>query len=130
MSDQPTEPAQGEASTRPERRQFPRVSFRSRADMTSIPDGEAIDGSVLDIGLGGVRLVCSVPVVVGQVVSLTLSFTTDAGTEASEGPLLGRVISLAIDDDAAIVGVAFDRPLDDRSAPTLARTIAGLTDRL
>jgi hypothetical protein len=66
--------------------------------VSSPGNDETVDGVVRGIEPGRVALLCSLPIGVGEAVSLTFSLTAELGTTTTEGPVPGRVTHLRLDD--------------------------------
>jgi hypothetical protein len=108
-----------------DKRRFERVPFFAEVAV-SLPAGEhLIDARSIDISLSGIGLVCPMPLPVGMSVSVTVRLGSDERL-IEEGPVVGRVVNLRLDDDAAIVGVEFTPVLSRSLAPGLVRTIEKL----
>jgi hypothetical protein len=103
------------------RRLFERVPFCVRVTLASMPGASTLEAQSIDASLGGVGLICTEPVPIGQAVTLTFHFATQSG-EAAEA-VRGHVTSVRCDDDAAVVGIKFTPPLDRRTTPLLCRAI-------
>jgi PilZ domain len=105
-------------------RRFERAPFFVEVTLALPQGGHLVEARSVDISLGGVGLICPVPLAVGSVITLT--FSVRGRTGAVEECVVGRVASLRYDDDASLVGVEFVEPLKRESAPTLVREIEWL----
>jgi hypothetical protein len=86
----------------------------------SLPTRQAlVEANVLDISLGGVGLICSEPVFEGEDALLTFQFGTRKGVHIEE--VWSRVVRTRMDDDVWVVGLEFNKVLDRRNTPLLAR---------
>jgi PilZ domain len=91
--------------------------------MIMLPTQEApLEAYVLDISLGGVRLICSEPLSQGADALLSFRITTRKSLRIEE--VFGRVVHIQVDDDAWVMGLKFDQALDGRRTPLLAQAAA------
>ncbi len=93
-------------------RRFERKRRIGRAALRALPDGEAVDALVLDLGQSGVALFVERSPAAAQLVEV--GFKVEGPAQRS--PLAtrdGRVVRSRAYPDGNIVGVAFSRPLDD-----------------
>jgi PilZ domain len=102
-----------------ERRQFRRVPFRTRLTVSLRTSQALVKANVLDIGLGGVRLICAQPVSEGENALLTFRMRTRTGVQIEQ--VWSRVIHARMDDDAWVVGLKFNQVLDPQTTPLLAQ---------
>jgi hypothetical protein len=105
-----------------ERPRFGRRPFRTRVTL-SLPTSEApVKANTLDISRGGVGLICSEPVPVGELALLTFHIRTRTGVQIEQ--VSGRVAQARMDDDVWLVGLEFTEVLDRQRTPLLARAAA------
>jgi hypothetical protein len=102
-----------------DRRQFGRQAFQARVTISLPTPQAAVEANVLDISPDGVRLICAEPISQGEDALLTFEIETPTGVQIEEVP--GHVIHVSMDDDAWVVGVKFNQPLDRQSTPLLAQ---------
>jgi hypothetical protein len=107
---------------RPERC-FKKVPLFARVTVVPAPPGAPIEAQSVEVGIDGVGLLSALPLPVGEEVSLTFHLTTGSGSDTALGPILGRVTGVWLDDDTAVVGVAFAEILSRESWPELIHFI-------
>jgi hypothetical protein len=81
-----------------------------------------VEANFLDISPGGVRLICSEPLAVGEEVRLVFGFTM--GNEMQNEEVGGRVFRARMDDDVWVVEFEFTESLDRGCTPLLERATA------
>lgn len=89
--------------------------------MQSAESGRVVRARTIDLSLGGVGLVTTGTLVIGEYVTIVFPFPVPPAKRSTE--VLGRVVSLLADDDANRVGVEFFEPLSVSRAPNLARRL-------
>ena len=102
-----------------EMRQYERVGFLCKLELSEVPSGEPQAARSLDLSFGGVGLVTQSSFSIGQVVTVTFYFKDVTRREARE-QVVGRIAHLAADVDANRIGVQFLQPLTDAENPLLA----------
>jgi hypothetical protein len=105
-----------------ERRQFRRVPFRAQVRVKLSARGVSVTANVLDISLGGIRVLCPEPILMGEEVVLVFPFRNHLGVQAEK--VSGHAIHVRMDDDAWVIGLEFDRILNPHSTSLLARAVA------
>jgi hypothetical protein len=105
-----------------ERRGSTRVPFPTSVTV-SLPTRQAlVTANALDISLDGIRVISPEPLFLGEDALLTFQITSRSGVQVEE--VWGRVVHARMDDDAWVVGLIFNRVLDQRRTPLLARAAA------
>lgn len=104
-----------------ERRRYGRVGFLCQVELSAFPDGPMLEGSSLDLSLGGVGVVTASALSVGQVVAVTFHLRED-GLDVQE-KVIGRVANLKADVDANRIGLEFLEPLRETAQPVLVRRL-------
>jgi c-di-GMP-binding flagellar brake protein YcgR len=107
------------------RRQFRRVPFRAQVTVNLSPHLASVEANVLDISLGGIRLLSSEPI--SKDMGIVLAFQFRNHLDAKSERISGHVIHVRMDDDAWEVGVQFDHALDPQSTPLLTQAVARKT---
>ena len=97
-----------------DRRAFPRVAVALPAFLQA--QGERLAVQLLDLSAGGAKLACSTAVPAGTGVILDCGTLSLAAEVRWEGP--------------GIVGIAFDRQLDNREVSAMAMRSAALAARM
>jgi PilZ domain len=110
-------------ATSRDRRQFARRPFRARVTVSLPTPPILVEANVLDISLGGVRLICAEPLFGGQDALMTFRVRTRGGVQTEQTS--GRVVHSRMDDDVWVVGLKFNEVLTAESTPILARAATG-----
>jgi hypothetical protein len=102
---------------RTRRRRVKRATLEARV-FVSLPTSQTpVEANILDISPGGVRLICSEPLAVGEEVRLVFLVTTRDEVKSEE--VSGRVFRAQMDDDVWVVEFEFTEILDRRRTPLL-----------
>jgi hypothetical protein len=104
------------------RRCSERGPFNAHVTLVSTLEASTQEARSIDVSLGGVSLICTEPLEVGQCITLIFHLATQSGMVAEE--VCGRVMSARFDDDVAVLGIEFTSPLDRRTAPEFCRALA------
>ena len=102
-----------------ERRRYERVPFFSDVILRPADSTRPLSARTVDLSLGGVGLVTTATLMLGDYVTVTFPFPDAAARRTTE--ILGRVASFRADEDANLVGVEFLEPLSVARAPELVR---------
>jgi c-di-GMP-binding flagellar brake protein YcgR len=95
-----------------ELRQYERVGFLCKLEITPIPGAKPQPARSLDLSLGGVGAMTQAVFPVGQIVTVTFFLRDSVGGEVQD-PVVGRVAHFGADEDANRVGIQFLQPLSD-----------------
>ena len=102
-----------------ELRQYERVGFLCKLELSELPDGEPQAARSVDLSFGGVGFVTQSAFSVGQLVTVTFYFK-DVSHQEARDQVVGRIAHFSADVDANRVGVQFLRPLTEAEHPLLA----------
>jgi c-di-GMP-binding flagellar brake protein YcgR len=95
-----------------ELRQYERVGFLCKLELTAIPGGKPQPARSLDLSLGGVGVVTQSVYPIGQLLTVTF-FLGDSICGEIQDPVVGRIVHFAADVDANRVGIHFLQPLTE-----------------
>jgi hypothetical protein len=104
------------------KRRFERGPFIAHVTLVSTLEASTQEAQSIDVSLGGVSLICTEPMEIGQCITLTFHLATQSGMVAEEA--CGRVTSARFDDDVVVLGIEFTSLLDRRTAPEFCRALA------
>ena len=93
-------------------RQYERVSFMCKLELTALSGGPAQPARALDLSLGGVGAVSQAAFSVGEMVTVAF-FLKDSTRGEIKDEVTGRVARLAADVDANTLGIQFLNPLNE-----------------
>ena len=102
-----------------ELRQYERVGFLCKLELSEMPGGAPQAARSVDLSFGGVGFVTQSPFSVGQLVTVTFYFKDVSQNEVRD-QVVGRIVHFAADVDANRVGVEFLCPLAEAEHPLLA----------
>jgi c-di-GMP-binding flagellar brake protein YcgR len=98
-------------ATMKELRQYERVDFLCKLQLTEMPSGKPQAARSLDLSLGGVGILTQAAFPVGQIVTVTF-FLNDSVRGVIQDPVVGRVTHFRADVEANRLGVQFLQPLN------------------
>jgi c-di-GMP-binding flagellar brake protein YcgR len=101
-----------------ELRNYQRVSFLCKLELTALPDGTPQPARSLDLSLGGVGAITQAVFPVGQLLRVLFFFKDSAQGEIQD-QADGRVARFAADAEANTVGIQFLSPLNEAEHPRL-----------
>lgn len=108
-----------------DRRRYERASFFCRLSLAPDGAGPMFEAHSTDISLGGVGLVTSGQLSLGQLVAVTFHLA-DSRQPGPPNAVTGRVVNVRADMDGNRIGVEFLAPLDEKRFPALVRRISSL----
>lgn len=108
-----------------ELRRYERVGFLCRLELAVLPDGVTQLASSLDLSMGGVGVITQAAFSVGQMVAVTF-FLKSPNEDETKVRVIGRVVRLAADVDANVLGVQFLSPLTEAEFPRLVGKLLSL----
>jgi len=103
------------------RRRYERVPFFCPLQLTALKGGAVIQGSALDISLGGVGLTSLAALPRGEPVAVRFLFTHEKNGIYEE--VLGKVAYTKSDEDGNRIGIEFLEPLQEAAYPMLTRRL-------
>jgi hypothetical protein len=107
-----------------ELRQYERIGFFCKLEVTAIPGGTPQPACAVDLSMGGVGIIMQAVFSVGQIVTVTF-FLSDSVCGEVQDPVVGRVAHLQADTDANRVGIQFLQPLSETEHERLVKRLVG-----
>jgi hypothetical protein len=100
-------------------------AFYCDLQLTVLPNGSLVNGRAFDISVGGVGIVCDVPLNRGQSVRVHFRLRNASQGWVQED-VVGRVAYLRADEDGNRIGIEFLEVIRESTNPMLAQMLDNL----